>query len=117
MSGTDDLTAKLQLEALKRAAEAAGSKALDAVETLLFGKVGGADEALAADGDGGGLEAVRRQLGAAGGGAAATPKPSTKAEAEAAARAELAELKRQAAARKEGGASVGEEPVERKRTL
>ena len=110
---------KLKSEAELRAAEAAvkaaassasaaasraGAGLLDALETALFGKVGGADQVLRKDSATGTLDRLRAQYGASGDEVEDAMKPAApkvvKADPVAKARAELERLKAEAAAPK-----------------
>lgn len=94
-----EAAARAAAEAAAKAAAAAVGKAadeaLDAVETWIFGKVGGAEEVVRREESADPLERLRAQYGAKD-----TPKPATRPsreEAEAAAKRQLEELKRKMA--------------------
>ena len=97
------LAAEASLAAARGGLERTADGALDAVEKLLFGKVGGAAEAVRAESSADALERLRAQYrDPATGGPAVAPPPSRE-EAEAEARRQLAELKADRKARREGG--------------
>ena len=102
-------------EAMVRGAVAAVGKAagsaLDAVETLLFGKVGGAEEAVAREAEADPVQRLRDQYGVE---TRAAPKKTTEAEKLDEAKRQLEELKK---ARDTPQTAADAPPVERKRTL
>jgi hypothetical protein len=105
MADPEDPKPSVPAAVVRSAVAEAADKALDAVERLLFGKVGGAEEAVRRESDVDALERARARLGAE------TPPagPSRREAAAEAARLELEELKRQRALR--------ENPPEVKKTL
>ncbi len=128
---TDQLAADAAGAATTKAAEAlakgavaavgkAADSALDVVERMLFGKVGGADDALKHEANPDPIARFRQEMGGtpeAGQAVAPAPKP-TRAEAKEAAmneaRKQLEALKK---ARDAKQTEASSEPVERKRTL
>lgn len=102
-------------EAMVRGAVAAVGKAagsaLDAVETLLFGKVGGAEEAVAREAEADPVQRLRDQYGVE---TRAARKKTTEAEKLDEAKRQLDELKK---ARDANQSTADAPPVERKRTL
>lgn len=90
--------------------KAAGS-ALDAVETMLFGKVGGAEEAVAREAEADPMQRLRDQYGVE---TRTAPKKATEAEKLDEAKRQLEELKKVRGAQQ---ATADAPPVERKRTL
>lgn len=96
-----------RLAAAAAVAGRVGHAVLDAVEAALFGRVGGADEAVRKEEGRGGLDAVRGAWGQEPG-----PLPAPSPDPEARARVELERLKAEARERKEDP-----EAAVRKRTL
>ncbi|MFZ5477416.1 MAG: hypothetical protein ACOZNI_11640 [Myxococcota bacterium] len=85
------LAARIRAEAVRRGLANAADGALDALEEILFGKVGGAAEVLAREEAADPLDRLRAQYAK---GAPPSPAPP-KADPEAEARKQLEELKRQ----------------------
>jgi len=100
--------AELAARGALRAAEKAANAALDSVERLLFGKVGGAAEAVADLEAESALDRARRHYGVGPDAAAATPPAPAREDPVAAARRQLEELKRARGARP---APAGEPPA------
>lgn len=100
------LTERAAAEALEQAA----NRALDAVERLLFGKVGGAEEVLRRETAVDPLDRLRAEVGVSPPAAPEPPREDPEAEA----RRQLEELKRQ---RAEARAAPPAEPPEIKKTL